>query len=120
MPAARQACTSSAAVSAVSATIGISVSNSADRACGVDPAEHRHAQVEDDGVEAVARGGVDRGLAVLDQRRGDPEPLELHADQAAQRGVVLGDQHAAGGERGRGRGGARPAPRSPGAAAGRA
>ena len=70
MPASRQRSTSSAAVSAVSARIGIVRVGRADRVGGLEAAQHRHAQVEQDRVEGGAGGGVDGGLAVCDQRRG--------------------------------------------------
>ena len=100
MPASRQRSTSSAAVSAVSARIGISGSRSRIASAASSPPStgiRRSSRMASNGV--VARG-LDRGLAVRDQGRLDAEALELHAEQPAQRGVVLGHEHAARGQRG--------------------
>ena len=55
--------------------------------------------------KVVPAAALDGGLAVGDERRLRAQALELHPDQAAQRLVVLGHQHAAGGQRRGGLGG---------------
>ena len=85
MPASRQCSTSSAAVSAVSARIGISGRSARIARAASSPPITGMRRSSRTASKLSRRGRLDRGLAVLDQHRLDAEPLELHADQAPQR-----------------------------------